>query len=70
MSLKWVMVFAIAMVLLTAETSTEAHRPRLTQNDPEMKSLVGGHIGDKTKPYHGAKGCKKGPHPNCKQHHG
>ena len=35
------MVFAIAMVLLTAETATEAHRPTLTQNDPKMNSLVG-----------------------------
>ena len=63
------MVFAIAMVLLTAETATEAHRPTLTPNDPEMKSMVG-HAGDKTIPAHGGKGCKKGPHSNCKEHHG
>lgn len=71
MSLKWAMVFVIAVVLLTAQSPAESVRPALTQNDPyypnkEMESFMGqDYPGVKTKPTHG-KVCKKSPYSKCK----
>lgn len=72
MYVKWVMVFAIAVVLLTAE----AHQPTLTQNDPyypkkmessvaEKKKFVGQRGDHSTDPKHG-KGCHKNAYDRCK----
>ncbi|KAA0065660.1 hypothetical protein E5676_scaffold772G00050 [Cucumis melo var. makuwa] len=70
MSLRWAMVFVIAVMLLSAQSLAEVHRPALTQHDPyypnkEVES-VGHHTGDTANPKIG-KTCRKGlPYSKCK----